>query len=388
MLHWFAGKQIRNAAAIGGNIMTGSPISDLNPIFMAAGCELEVGELDEKGYIKTNLIPFDHTFFTGYRQNVIQAHQVLISLRIPYTLPDEYFSAYKQSRRREDDIAIVNGAFLYRVSNEYKTISNARIAFGGMAPFTKMALKTAEFFQGKPWSTNTLDKAANIILEEFQLPPGVPGGMARYRQALTASLLLKSFLKTSIESNLLDVPSSEKSAGQEVYHQGSIKSHQLWSIIPEGIEEGKINPLGKPIKHKSADLQATGEAVYLDDIPRREDEAYICFVVSSKAHARLVDVDPSEALKTPGVIDFVSIKDVGEQNNQFHIALAHDEKVFADGIVRAVGQVIGVIVADNQAIAQRASALVKINYEELPSIITMEEAIKNNSFYDISPGTK
>ena len=36
MMRWFAGKQIRNVAAVGGNIMTGSPISDLNPIFMAA----------------------------------------------------------------------------------------------------------------------------------------------------------------------------------------------------------------------------------------------------------------------------------------------------------------------------------------------------------------
>lgn len=39
MLHWFAGKQIRNVASIGGNIMTGSPISDLNPIFAAVGIE-------------------------------------------------------------------------------------------------------------------------------------------------------------------------------------------------------------------------------------------------------------------------------------------------------------------------------------------------------------
>ena len=36
MLHFFAGKQIRNVASVGGNIMTGSPISDLNPILMAA----------------------------------------------------------------------------------------------------------------------------------------------------------------------------------------------------------------------------------------------------------------------------------------------------------------------------------------------------------------
>jgi xanthine dehydrogenase/oxidase len=42
MLRWFAGKQIRNVAAVGGNIITGSPISDLNPIFMAANCQLEL----------------------------------------------------------------------------------------------------------------------------------------------------------------------------------------------------------------------------------------------------------------------------------------------------------------------------------------------------------
>ena len=42
MLRWFAGKQIRNVAAVGGNIMTGSPISDLNPIFMAARLDLVV----------------------------------------------------------------------------------------------------------------------------------------------------------------------------------------------------------------------------------------------------------------------------------------------------------------------------------------------------------
>jgi len=50
MLRWFAGKQIRNVAAVGGNIITGSPISDLNPLFMAANCELE---LRKKGKLKS-----------------------------------------------------------------------------------------------------------------------------------------------------------------------------------------------------------------------------------------------------------------------------------------------------------------------------------------------
>ena len=63
MLRWFAGKQIRNVAAIGGNIMTGSPISDLNPIFLASGCKLQIGFVGGR-----NEIPFDENFFTGYRR--------------------------------------------------------------------------------------------------------------------------------------------------------------------------------------------------------------------------------------------------------------------------------------------------------------------------------
>ena len=57
-----AGKQIRNVAAVGGNIMTGSPISDLNPIFLAAGCRLRIGSVEGEREIS-----FDENFFTGYR---------------------------------------------------------------------------------------------------------------------------------------------------------------------------------------------------------------------------------------------------------------------------------------------------------------------------------
>ncbi len=83
---------------------------------MAAGCELDVAEINEKGTIIKNTIPFDETFYTGYRKNVIAPHQVLVSLKVPYTHQDEYFTSYKQARRREDDIAIVNAAFFFKLS--------------------------------------------------------------------------------------------------------------------------------------------------------------------------------------------------------------------------------------------------------------------------------
>ena len=49
-----------------------------------------------------------------------------------------------------------------------------------------------------------------------------------------------------------------------------------------------------------------------------------------------------------------------------------DEQVFADGKVNLIGQVIGLIVADSAPLAQRAAKLVKVTYEDLPSIITIE----------------
>lgn len=56
--------------------------------------------------------------------------------------------------------------------------------------------------------------------------------------------------------------------------------------------------------------QATGEAVYLDDIPKLRDELYLALVLSTKAHAKLVNVDATKALNYPGVHAFFSAKDL------------------------------------------------------------------------------
>ena len=145
MFHWFAGKQIRNCATLGGNLsefkkalrqshdmhgmvgylilqlcllgnlMTGSPISDLSPVLMASGAELQILSSSEP---EGKWVKFDRTFFTGYRKNKLKPDEVIGSVWIPYTTANEYVVAYKQSRRREDDIAIVNGAFFIEISTQ------------------------------------------------------------------------------------------------------------------------------------------------------------------------------------------------------------------------------------------------------------------------------
>ena len=328
---WFAGKQIRNVAAVGGNIMTGSPISDLNPIFMAAGCNLAVASLNaDTGSIFNRTVQMDHTFFTGYRKNVLRPEEVLVSLTVPFTEAGEHFFAYKQARRREDDIAIVNAAFRFKVGDE-GLVQDAVMAFGGMAPVTKMPLKTMEMMRGQKWEKSLIEKAMDQLLLDLPLPPGVPGAMVRYRSSLTLSLFFKAFLAVSEESGLVPVDKTSLSAVREPQREPT-RGHQFYEVREDGSK-----PVGQPLKHRSAEKQATGEAVYVDDLPAMKDELYLGFVLSQRAHAEIVSVDYSGAETVEGFVGVVDGNDVA--CNEFNVAIRRDEKLFAEGKVECVGQV-------------------------------------------------
>ncbi|CAG8659138.1 915_t:CDS:10, partial [Gigaspora rosea] len=147
-------------------------------------------------------------------------------------------------------------------------------------------------------------------------------------------------------------------------------------------EEGnKI--VGKAISHESAIKQTTGQAVYIDDMPRIEGELCGVFVTSQKPHAKILNIDPTQALNIPGVKGFFSSKDVPGKNSWG--IFIEDEEIFASKEVFYVGQIIGLIVAETKKIAQEAKDLVKIEYEELPYILTIEEAIEQNSYYPMTP---
>ncbi|KAL1122173.1 hypothetical protein AAG570_003578 [Ranatra chinensis] len=379
MLHWFAGKQIRNVGVVGGNIMTGSPISDLNPIFMAAGCNLELQS--KEGGIR--VVPMDQTFWTGYRKNVVKEDEILTAIYIPYTEQSQYFEVYKQAKRRDDDIAIVNAAFNLKLDGT--RITSISMAYGGMAPTTLLANTTALKLAGKTWSEETLNNAYTYLMEELPLDPGAPGGMIQYRRSLTLSFFFKFYLSVcgqlEREGTKIDIPPSYKS-GETKLRNLTPESSQYFTVIPS--EQEKTDLVGRPIVHKSAFKQATGEAVYCDDMPRFEGELYLCLVTSVRPHARIVSIDSSEALKVEGVVDFVCVRDVPSDNTWGPIE--HDEEVFASNKVTCQGQVIGAIIAENYLIAQKAKKLVKIVYDDLnPVILTIEDAIREGSYFENCP---
>ncbi|XP_041780050.1 xanthine dehydrogenase-like [Anopheles merus] len=380
MLHWFAGKQIRNVASVGGNIMTGSPISDLNPIFTAAAIELEVASLDG-GFRKVRM---GDGFFTGYRKNVIQPHEALVSLFIPRTTKDQYFIAHKQAKRRDDDIAIVNGAFNVRFRPGTDIVDEIHLAFGGMAPTTVLAKKTATALVGTRWDAQLVERCNDLLVEELPLSPSAPGGMIMYRRSLTLSLFFKAYLAIAQSLDKQSIPhrtpvGEREKSGANTFHTLVPKSTQLFEKVSG--DQPATDPIRRPQVHASAYKQVTGEAIYCDDIPKFANELYLAFVYSTKAHAKILSIDASEALKQEGVHRFFSADDLTEEQNKAG-PVFHDEFVFVKDVVTTQGQIIGAIVADNQTIAQRAARQVKVTYEELqPVIVTLEDAIRLESFY-------
>lgn len=150
------------------------------------------------------------------------------------------------------------------------------------------------------------------------------------------------------------------------FHRPTAKSVQGFQRVPE--DKSSINHIGQPVMHLSAPLQASGEAHYTDDLPRQDGELYAGFVMSTHAHAK-ISVDWSHALSMEGVRGYVTVDDVPGSNMT---GLFSDEKVFADGEVTHFGQIIGMVLAENQMLAQRAAKLVEVSYTDLPSIITIE----------------
>ncbi|XP_043916138.1 xanthine dehydrogenase/oxidase-like [Protopterus annectens] len=379
-LQWFAGQQIRNVATLGGNIMTASPISDLNPVYMAAGCKLHVASKDG-----TRLLKMDENFFRGYRKTALEPHEILLSIEIPYTRKGEYVAAYKQATRRDDDIAIVNCGMKVYFKDGTNVVDELKLSYGGMAAITVMPKKTCQRLIGREWNENLLLEACMQLAEEMTLSSSTPGGKVEFRRTLAVSFFFKFYLAVlkklsqniNNHNNVHEVISTRYTSATEPFCKDPSSGVQFFQAVPPGQYHEDL--VGRPIMHLSAERHTTGEAIYCDDIPHFENELYLAVVTSTKAHAKIIAIDAEEALKMPGVICFISAKDVPGSNATGHTV--YDETVFAEDLVTCVGHIIGAIVADTQPHAQQAAKSVKITYEELKPIITIQDAIENQSFY-------
>lgn len=370
-LKYFAGRQIRNVGTPAGNLATASPISDLNPVFTASDAVLIA-----KSASKTTEIPMGD-FFKGYRRTALAPDSIIASIRIPLTQPGrEYFRAYKQAKRKDDDIAIVTGALRVKL-DDAGVVEQANLVYGGMAAWTIAAKKSNEFLMGKKLADlETLEGAMNALEQDFDLSFSVPGGMAAYRKALALSFFYRFYHEV-----MLDL-------GDKGEHLDGQAVEELEREISSGDTDGTAaldyqqTIVGKSNPHLAALKQTTGEAQYTDEIPKLANELCGCLVLSTRAHAKIKSVDFAAAMEIPGVVDYVDRTDMPSDDAN-HWGAPHFEEVFlAEDEVFTTGQPIALILATSQQKAAEGARAVKVEYENLPAIFTIEEAIQKDSLFN------
>jgi xanthine dehydrogenase large subunit len=136
--------------------------------------------------------------------------------------------------------------------------------------------------------------------------------------------------------------------------------------------------VGKPLPHDSARLHVTGEAVYLDDLPPMRNEVVIDIVGSSVAHGRIKSIDVSAAAQIDGIVGVYTSADVPGRNTFGPIF--HDEELLAKDECHYIGQPIVLLAGTNRRALKAAKGAVLVDMEELPAVLTIDEAINKHQF--------
>lgn len=193
MLHWFAARQVRNRATLGGNLGTASPIGDLPPVLLALDAEIKLAKMGQERTLPVA------DFFQGYRQTARQHDEVIVSVKIPRTLAAgavrRLAQSYKIGKRGTDDISIVAASFAVDL-DEQQTIVQARLGYGGVAATPVRAKPVEEMLIGKFWRMETIQLVKPVMKELFT-PLTDLRGSAEYRRLLIVNLFDKFFVEFS-----------------------------------------------------------------------------------------------------------------------------------------------------------------------------------------------
>ena len=247
------------------------------------------------------------------------ANQYRHSLRVtlPLNVRGEYVREFKQSHRREDDIAIVTSGMRARFEPSADhggaaVVAEIAFGYGGMSFKTVSCPKTEALLVGKPWNDETLKLALESLADDLPMSKDVPGGMCEFRRSLANSFFFKFYVDCSrrleadgIASGALaaaGLDATDVTAGDR-FHRPAPRGAQYFQV-----QDGK--QIGQPTMHQSAEVQVTGEAEYCDDIAKPVGTLHAALVLSTVPHARLVEVDPSAALAVPGVHGYFGADDV------------------------------------------------------------------------------
>ncbi len=182
------GQQVRNMGTIGGNIANGSPIGDTPPALIALGASVVL----RKGKV-SRTVPLE-SFFIEYGKQDRQPGEFVEAVRIPFLPENALYAAYKITKRLDEDISAVCGAFRLTLDGTGK-IADAVIAYGGMAGTPKRADNAEAKLIGADWSETVTEAAMEALAQDYT-PLTDWRASADYRLLVAKNLLRRFYLET------------------------------------------------------------------------------------------------------------------------------------------------------------------------------------------------
>ncbi len=193
LMRRFGGEQVRNAGTIGGNIANGSPIGDLPPALIALDATLVLARRGETS-LERRSIPLE-SFFIEYRKQDRRPGEFAEAVLVPKLADGMLFHASKVSKRFDEDISAVCGAFRLALSPDGR-VSDARLAYGGMAGIPKRAKAAEATLVGQRWDDKAVTAAIATLPQDFT-PLDDMRASAHYRLKIAGNLLLRFLIETT-----------------------------------------------------------------------------------------------------------------------------------------------------------------------------------------------
>jgi len=188
MMRRLGSRQIRNLGTFGGNLGTASPIGDTLPCLLALEATVVLRSTDGSRAVAID------DFFLGYRKTALRPDEFIEAIRLPRLKPGQHFLVYKLSKRFDQDISAVIGAF--RLELQGNRVGVLRAAYGGMAATPKRAKALEQALIGRTWSAEALADVDALLARDFS-PIDDMRATAAYRRRTAANLVRRLQLETA-----------------------------------------------------------------------------------------------------------------------------------------------------------------------------------------------
>lgn len=283
---------VRNNGTIAGNYMIKNQIRGFpSDVFVTFQCVSAVVTVSD-GVKTFNMTSKE---FVDFDMN----KKVLLKITLPALNPSKFFfRSFKIMPRAQNAHAYVNAAFLLGLNEQHNSILGARLCYGGIDEHFVNAAKTEKFLLGKdPFSNETLQGALNVLTNELKPDLVLPDATPEYRKKLAMALFYKFML--------MIVPDSKSNKkfkdGGSILNRGLSHGVQVFDTYKQNW------PLTKNIPKIEADVQCTGEAKYVNDIPALHNEVFGAFATAKVVHGKISGIDASRALVRNSFINLNAI---------------------------------------------------------------------------------